>query len=113
MAKKLFQYEIPEFCMGEAIAEINRIGGLLLKLSEVNDGVTMVDVELNPEAHETYEKWLTELIAKGPEEFGPYCSFCGKGKDEVKTLIQGQNVYICDECVAVCQEVIENKSHEV
>jgi len=35
-----------------------------------------------------------------------YCSFCGKGQQEVKKLIAGPSVYICDECVALCNEII-------
>jgi len=34
------------------------------------------------------------------------CSFCGKGQDEVKKLIAGPTVYICDECVELCNEII-------
>ena len=34
------------------------------------------------------------------------CSFCGKAKDEVKTLIAGPNQYICNECVDLCYEII-------
>lgn len=34
------------------------------------------------------------------------CSFCGKGQDEVKKLIAGPTVYICDECVGLCNEII-------
>ncbi|HYA31634.1 MAG TPA: ClpX C4-type zinc finger protein, partial [Thermodesulfovibrionales bacterium] len=30
------------------------------------------------------------------------CSFCGKGQDEVRKLIAGPTVYICDECVELC-----------
>lgn len=35
-----------------------------------------------------------------------YCSFCGKKQDEVKKLIAGPTVYICDECVMLCVEII-------
>lgn len=35
-----------------------------------------------------------------------YCSFCGKSQQEVKKLIAGPSVYICDECVALCNEII-------
>ncbi|MBN2499058.1 MAG: ATP-dependent Clp protease ATP-binding subunit ClpX [Deltaproteobacteria bacterium] len=35
------------------------------------------------------------------------CSFCGKGQREVKKLIAGPTVYICDECIALCNEIIE------
>ncbi|MFA5699932.1 MAG: ATP-dependent Clp protease ATP-binding subunit ClpX [Desulfuromonas sp.] len=34
------------------------------------------------------------------------CSFCGKGQDAVKKLIAGPSVYICDECIDLCQEII-------
>ncbi|MGA1846168.1 ATP-dependent Clp protease ATP-binding subunit ClpX [Deferribacter abyssi] len=36
-----------------------------------------------------------------------YCSFCGKHQDEVKKLIAGPNVYICDECVELCSEILQ------
>ncbi len=35
-----------------------------------------------------------------------YCSFCGKSQDEVKKLIAGPTVYICDECVELCNEIL-------
>ena len=38
-----------------------------------------------------------------------FCSFCGKSQHEVKKLIQGQpNVYICDECIDACAEIVES-----
>lgn len=37
------------------------------------------------------------------------CSFCGKTQEQVRRLIAGPNVYICDECVALCQEIIEEE----
>ena len=36
------------------------------------------------------------------------CSFCGKTQDQVRKLIAGNGVYICDECVSLCQEIIED-----
>jgi len=38
------------------------------------------------------------------------CSFCNKSQREVKKLIAGPNVYICDECVAVCTEIIQEEN---
>ena len=35
------------------------------------------------------------------------CSFCGKTQNEVKRLISGPNVYICDECIQVCMDILE------
>ncbi|MCY4515025.1 MAG: ATP-dependent Clp protease ATP-binding subunit ClpX, partial [Candidatus Tectomicrobia bacterium] len=34
------------------------------------------------------------------------CSFCGKSQDEVKRLIAGPTVYICDECIDLCNDII-------
>jgi ATP-dependent Clp protease ATP-binding subunit ClpX len=42
------------------------------------------------------------------------CSFCGKGQKEVKKLIAGPGVYICDECIDLCNDIIdEEKDREV
>ncbi len=42
------------------------------------------------------------------------CSFCGKSQDEVKKLIAGPSVYICDECIQLCNEIIaEEYSQEI
>ncbi|RMG00030.1 MAG: ATP-dependent Clp protease ATP-binding subunit ClpX, partial [Nitrospirae bacterium] len=35
-----------------------------------------------------------------------HCSFCGKNQVEVKKLIAGPSVYICDECVGLCNEIL-------
>ncbi|MBN2797217.1 MAG: ATP-dependent Clp protease ATP-binding subunit ClpX [Clostridia bacterium] len=41
------------------------------------------------------------------------CSFCGKSQDQVKRLIAGPNVYICDECIELCQEIISEEVEEL
>ena len=41
-----------------------------------------------------------------------YCSFCGKSQDEVKKIIAGNNVFICNECVALSQEIIKEELAE-
>ena len=38
-----------------------------------------------------------------------HCSFCGKSQDEVKKLIAGPSVYICNECVDLCNDIIEEE----
>ena len=40
------------------------------------------------------------------------CSFCGKPQSDVKRLVAGPNVYICNECVELCLEIIEDNSGE-
>lgn len=38
-----------------------------------------------------------------------YCSFCGKSQDEVRKLIAGPSVYVCDECVELCNDIIKEE----
>ena len=53
-------------------------------------------------------------MAKKSTTTGNYnCSFCGKGQEEVKKLIAGPSVYICDECIELCNEImVEEWSQE-
>ena len=47
------------------------------------------------------------------EHNGPLkCSFCGKGQEEVKKLIAGPSVFICNECVDLCNEIIVEEWEE-
>jgi ATP-dependent Clp protease ATP-binding subunit ClpX len=41
-----------------------------------------------------------------------YCSFCGKSQNEVKKLIAGPSVFVCDECVELCNDIIKEETHE-
>ena len=41
-----------------------------------------------------------------------YCSFCGKSQHEVKKLIAGPTVFICDECVELCMDIIKEESKD-
>jgi hypothetical protein len=38
-----------------------------------------------------------------------YCSLCGKSQHEVRKLIAGPTVFICDECVALCTDIVEGR----
>ena len=40
------------------------------------------------------------------------CSFCGKTQEQVKRLVAGPGVYICDECIELCSEIIEEEFEE-
>ena len=41
-----------------------------------------------------------------------YCSFCGKSQHEVKKLIAGPSVFICDECIELCNDIIREELEE-
>ena len=42
-----------------------------------------------------------------------FCSFCGKNQNEVRRLIAGPSVYICDECVDLCNDIISEETQVV
>ena len=42
-----------------------------------------------------------------------YCSFCGKSQHEVRKLIAGPTVFICDECVELCMDIIKQENKEL
>ena len=44
-----------------------------------------------------------------PREKTLYCSFCGKSQHEVKKLIAGPSVFICDECIDLCNDIIRDE----
>jgi hypothetical protein len=58
----------------------------------------VIDSSSNTPGHSAPER-QSELV----------CSFCGKGRDEVRKLIAGPQVYICDECVDLCDDILEQE----
>jgi ATP-dependent Clp protease ATP-binding subunit ClpX len=55
---------------------------------------------------------MTDLERKGSDGKILYCSFCGKSQHEVRKLIAGPSVYICDECVELCNDIIREELEE-
>jgi ATP-dependent Clp protease ATP-binding subunit ClpX len=51
-------------------------------------------------------------VSSGETEKPLHCTFCGKSQHEVRKLIAGPTVFICDECVELCMDIVgeENKS---
>ncbi|MGY3779746.1 ATP-dependent Clp protease ATP-binding subunit ClpX [Streptococcus gallolyticus] len=52
------------------------------------------------------------MVGNRTNDVKVYCSFCGKSQDEVKKIIAGNNVFICNECVALSQEIIKEELAE-
>lgn len=50
-----------------------------------------------------YASANADCIAPEP----PFCSFCGKGANEVRRMIQGETAHICSQCVALCHDICE------
>ncbi|VAW32881.1 ATP-dependent Clp protease ATP-binding subunit ClpX, partial [hydrothermal vent metagenome] len=55
---------------------------------------------------------MTKKNDDTPKEELKHCSFCGKSQQEVPKLIAGPSVYICDECVDLCNEIIRDEFEE-
>ena len=55
---------------------------------------------------------MNKTTGNGDPKNTLYCSFCGKSQHEVRKLIAGPTVFICDECVELCMDIIreENKT---
>ena len=52
------------------------------------------------------------MLKFGDEKGQLKCSFCGKNQDQVRKLVAGPGVYICDECIELCNEIIEEEFSE-
>jgi ATP-dependent Clp protease ATP-binding subunit ClpX len=53
-----------------------------------------------------------KMTKKGDMNDNLFCSFCGKNQKEVQKLIAGPAVYICDECIQLCSEIIEEEKEK-
>ena len=52
---------------------------------------------------------MTDTTGKSDDGKLLYCSFCGKSQHEVRKLIAGPSVFICDECVDLCNDIISEE----
>lgn len=65
------------------------------------------DVEITPAMR--YERWVTDWLDRVYDlrlGIALVCSFCGKSQQEVAKLIAGPSVFICDECITLCNEIL-------
>ena len=66
--------------------------------------VGAVDARLHP-VYQSEERSMSKLDRQGRRKY-TRCSFCGKGQDQVRKLVAGPGVYICNSCVELCNEVL-------
>ena len=55
---------------------------------------------------------MSMVEKQGGSEKLLYCSFCGKSQHEVKKLIAGESVFICDECINLCNDIIRDEAED-
>jgi hypothetical protein len=84
--------------------------GALLELHQVRFA-TLADLvagAVDARLHRAYESRENLMTSSDRDKRrrNTRCSFCGKGQDQVKKLIAGPGVYICDACVVLCNQVL-------
>jgi len=61
-----------------------------------------------------YENRLRSMVSEEHETSDevdiPYCSFCGKSKNSVKGMVRARKLFICNECVKECQDILEREN---
>ena len=65
--------------------------------------------EFGPTLRAFYETFMTK-VSGSDSKSTLYCSFCGKSQHEVRKLIAGPTVFICDECVELCNDIIREET---
>jgi hypothetical protein len=96
------------------------------RLRAVSENVSLATAQLALAREYGFTSWprmkaALDAAAAPPSHGGParatdaphglLCSFCGKSARQVKRLIAGPDAYICDECVGLCDEILENELH--
>lgn len=52
------------------------------------------------------------MTGKSDERKKIVCSFCGKSQDQVRRMVAGNGVFICDQCIDLCADIIERELNE-
>ena len=81
------------------------------KRSEVALQLLEIATALEETLRKTFgDKWDAHIPMISEEGKEANCSFCGKGQHEVRKLIAGHSVHICEECVDLCDEILTKES---
>ena len=88
----------------EAVLEEHRVGWATLADLLVGAMDARLDRELNAQEE--------ARAMSGVRRKNIRCSFCGKGADQVRRLIAGPGIYICDACIALCNDIIGKETAE-
>jgi hypothetical protein len=77
------------------------------KRSEIARQLLQIGSVLEDSLKNAYgEKWDSHIPKFAEKDRETGCSFCGKGQSEVRKLIAGSSVHICDQCVRLCNDIV-------
>ena len=88
------------------MSEIERLKQLIDELQHQLEGSLSSQQLLAASLVGTWKK------TSGGKHTGTVCSFCGKSQEQVRKVIAGPGVFICDECVDLCQEILDEEPLE-
>lgn len=92
------------FLAGDSDAK-QRVSAIFKDVTEV----TLQQVQLVIAREAGFDSWK-KLLDDSDKLL--HCNFCGKSQHEVRKLIAGPNVYVCDECVGLCNNIIYEESSD-
>jgi hypothetical protein len=82
------------------------------KRSEIARQLLQIGSALEDSLAKAYgEKWENHIPKFAEKDKEASCSFCGKGQNEVRKLIAGPSVHICDHCVRLCNDIVAEELH--
>lgn len=94
------QLESLDFCSAEKTIKVTLNPAQAVTTEPMAEDLTLA---------EWLDGWRHQLIeAARPKIFQPTCSFCGKTDKEVHKIIAGPAVMICNECISLCSEILNN-----
>lgn len=77
------------------------------KRSEIARQLLQIGTALEDSLKKAYgEKWEGHIPKFSDKDKEAGCSFCGKGQNEVRKMIAGPSVHICDQCVSLCNDIV-------
>lgn len=96
-ALKLFQQAVGKFLESKSAPKRGEIARELFQIG------TALEETLRKAMGDEWDKHIPRFDDASP---GATCSFCSKGKEEVRKLVAGPSVHICDECVELCRSIL-------
>lgn len=67
-------------------------------------------VEIMEQLKSEYDDKVSKVVGFGTRISDIKCDFCGKKTSEVKKMIAGDRVFICNECVEICMEIVKDET---
>jgi len=106
------EHEIDDFDLENIMKESDRLYKKILEEQKKNNTDQFVERLTRSRGKRLPKATKEQMFPKAPAFTPRRCSFCGKAVEEVKKLVAGPDVYICDECIELCVDILQEESEE-